>query len=292
MPLIFDQKISAKTLGRFGALFLFLTPTLLMTVTASFMRRPGWDLRSRLRAAGLHFIASIAVAALAAALVFGLWYPGAYRSLSGGRELFLLVVAVDVVLGPLLTFAVFDRAKGFSHLRRDLAVIVALQLAALAYGLYTVYIARPIALVFERDRFRVISAVEVYQPELPMAPESYRQLTLTGPWQLGLRDTKPGEERKDAIFKAVFEGVDTSQRPIFWVPYSQEKAHAAAAAAKPLAELIQRRAAQAQLLQDEARDIGLAIDDTRYLPVRARGDWVALMDKQGVVRGFAPVDGY
>jgi hypothetical protein len=262
-----------------------------MIATTSFMRRPGWDMPSRLRAAGLHFLASIAVAALAAALVFWLWYPGAYRGLSGGRELFLLVVTVDVVLGPLLTFAVFDRAKGIAHLRRDLAFIVALQLAALAYGLYTVYLARPVALVFERDRFRVISAMEVNEQELPMAPESYRQLTLTGPWQLGLRDTKPGEERKDAILKAVMEGVDTSQRPKFWIPYSQNQAQAAAAA-KPLAELIQRRAAQAQLLQDEARGIGLAIDDTRYLPVRARGDWVALMDKQGVVRGFAPVDGY
>mgnify|MGYP002144062886 CR=1 FL=1 len=39
------------------------------------------------------------MAALAAGLVFGLWYPGAYRLMSGGRELFLLVTSVDVVLG-------------------------------------------------------------------------------------------------------------------------------------------------------------------------------------------------
>ena len=46
-----------------------------------------------------------------ALLVFAVWYPYPYREISGGRDLFLLVVAVDVVLGPLITFAVFNRAK-------------------------------------------------------------------------------------------------------------------------------------------------------------------------------------
>ena len=42
------------------------------------------DLRRRARAAGLHLLISAAVAALAAALVFGLWYPG-LLSLGVGR---------------------------------------------------------------------------------------------------------------------------------------------------------------------------------------------------------------
>ena len=57
--------------------------------------------RQRLRAATIHLSVTLVVAALAAWLVFGLWYPYPYREISGGRELFLLVVAVDVVLGPL-----------------------------------------------------------------------------------------------------------------------------------------------------------------------------------------------
>ena len=93
------------------------------------------DLGRRSRAAGWHLLISAAVAALAAALVFGLWYPGAYRHLSGGRGLFILVVTVDVILGPLLTFAVFNLKKGWPHLRRDLAIIGVIQLAGLAYGL-------------------------------------------------------------------------------------------------------------------------------------------------------------
>jgi hypothetical protein len=43
---------------------------------------------------------SASIAVVAALLVFGLWYPGALRHLAGGRDLFLLVTSVDVVLGP------------------------------------------------------------------------------------------------------------------------------------------------------------------------------------------------
>src|SRR6218665_96173 len=136
-----------------------------------------WDLRNRLFASGVHLVASLGVALLAAALVFLLWYPGWYRLMSGGQGLFALVVTVDVVLGPLITFLIFDRQnKAWAHLRRDLLVVCVLQLAALVYGLHAVYTARPIALVFEVDRFRVISAKDVHLPELPDAAVAYRRL--------------------------------------------------------------------------------------------------------------------
>jgi hypothetical protein len=103
-----------------------------------------FDWRARLRAAAIHLGLSVLVAAVTAMLVFAIWYPYPYREISGGRELFQLLVAVDIVLGPLLTFAVFNRAKPRGELRRDLAVIVVLQLAGLSYGLWTVHLARPV----------------------------------------------------------------------------------------------------------------------------------------------------
>lgn len=258
---------------------------------ASFTRRPQWALRERLQAAGWHLLGSLAVAAMAAALVFWLWYPGPYRNLAGGRELFFLVVAVDVALGPLLTFAVFDRAKGWPHLRRDLAVIVALQLSALAYGLYTVHAARPVALVFELDRFRVIAAAEVYQPELPKAREELRRLPLTGPWALAVRESRSGEERNDSLFMAVSQGVDTSQRPIFWLPYGEMQS-VAASKSRPLADLLSRYPDAAAGIRDELKSKGADPATARWLPVIARGDWVALLTPKGDVVGFAPLDGF
>ena len=45
----------------------------------------------------------------------------------------MLVVSCDLVLGPLITFTIFDKRKPWPELRRDLAIVVALQLAALGY---------------------------------------------------------------------------------------------------------------------------------------------------------------
>ena len=67
--------------------------------------------QSKLRAFGIHLSLSLLVAALAAVVVFGVWYPYPYRDISGGRDLFLLIVGVDVVLGPLVTFTVFNPKK-------------------------------------------------------------------------------------------------------------------------------------------------------------------------------------
>ena len=110
-----------------------------------------------LRASLFHLAISCLVAAGAAALVFGLWFPFPYRYLSGGRELFLLIVAVDVVSGPLLTAVLFSPTKPRKELWLDLSIVVLLQLGTLGYGLYTVQAARPLYLVLELDRFKVIA---------------------------------------------------------------------------------------------------------------------------------------
>jgi hypothetical protein len=248
------------------------------------------DLRSRSRAAGVHLMISAAVAALAAALVFGLWYPDRYRLLSGGQGLFFLVVSVDVVLGPLLTFAVFDTRKGRLCLRRDLAVIAALQMSALAYGLYAVCVVRPVALVFEVDRFRAISAIDVYQPELPQARPEYRRLPMSGPWLLGARSAQVGAERNEALFMGL-RGIDTGQRPIFWQSYAESRADALERS-RPVGKLIEHYPDRNDQLRAILGDLKIAPDEARFLPLMARGDWVVLMNASGEVIGFAPYDGF
>ncbi|MEP6739357.1 MAG: TfpX/TfpZ family type IV pilin accessory protein [Caldimonas sp.] len=248
------------------------------------------ELRRRARAAGLHLLISALVAALAAVLVFGFWYPGPFRQLAGGRELFFLVTSVDVVLGPLLTFAVFNVGKGWKHLRRDLAVIGLLQTAALVYGLHTVYQVRPVAMVFEVDRLRMVIAADVHEPELPKARPEYRELPLTGPWLLGTRRPQAGAEHNEALFTAL-KGIDVGQRPLFWQPYEESRAEALARS-KPLSGLLEHYAKRAPELRASLIEMKADESSARYLPVMARGDWSAVLDKTGNVLGYLPVDGF
>ena len=248
------------------------------------------DLRSRAIAAGVHLLISATIALGAALLVFGVWYPGAFRYLAGGRDLFLLVTSVDVVLGPVLTFAVFNRAKGWRHLRWDLTVIGILQLAALVYGLHTVAVVRPIAMVFEVDRLRLVTASDVPPDDLRLAKPPYDRLSWTGPSLLGARTPEPGEEHNDALFKAL-EGIDVSSRPQFWQPYERSKA-AALARSRPLATLMKHYPAKAEDTRRRLADMGADESTGRFLPAMARSEWVAVLNAGGDVLGYLPLDGF
>lgn len=252
---------------------------------------PRFDLGSRLRAAGIHLGLSALVAALAAALVFGLWYPTPFREISGGRELFFIVVAVDVVLGPLITFAVFDRRKPRSELRRDLTIVALLQLAALGYGLHTVQVVRPVVLALEVDRLRVVTALDLDDAALAKGPAEFRRRPWWGLQVVAARVPK-GAAQLEAIDMAL-QGVDIGMRPELWLPAS-ETAAAIRKGAKPYSALLDRYPARTAELRQLAARAGRSIEQLGYLPMLARrSDWVALVDVgSGEIVGYAPVDGF
>ncbi len=249
------------------------------------------EFMTRLRACSVHLIISAIVIALAAALVFGIWFPGIYRQIAGGRDLFLLVSGVDLVLGPLLTFAVFNLKKGWPHLRRDLAIIGIIQLAGLVYGLSTVYQARPVAMVFEVDRFRVINAIDVVTSELPNGKPEYQKLPLTGPWLLGTRKIGSSAEVIDATIKGM-NGADLAQRPLFWQPYAASTTQALNRA-RPLSTLLSQYPAVAVDVQNKLRELNVDVAQAKFLPLVVRfGGWSVVLNKTGQPVHFVPVDGF
>jgi hypothetical protein len=246
----------------------------------------------RLRAASIHFGLSIAVAALAALLVFVEWYPYPYRELSGGRELFTLLVSVDVVIGPLITFAIFNRAKPMRELKRDLAIVGLLQLSALGYGLHTVFLARPVHLVFEIDRFRVVSAAEVPQDALPKAPPNVDALPLFGPTLLSVRPFKDSTERSDFTLVAI-QGVSLSAQPALWEPYDNARDRVKKAA-KPLEALKARFPQRAAEIDAVLGAAGRAGKPAAWLPLAARKSfWTVFIDPATADPvAFLPLDSF
>jgi hypothetical protein len=250
----------------------------------------GWNFR--LRASLIHLAGSAAVAALAAALVFVVWYPPPFATLAGGLGLFTLLTSVDVVIGPLLTLAVFDRRKPTPVLRRDLAVLIVLQLAALGYGLHTMFIARPAVLALEGNRLRVVAVHEVLASELGQAPPPYDRLPIAGP--LRVRTAEPTPEQKFDAIRLALGGHDLGTRPTFWRPWDETAHTELRQAAKPLDTLYQRYAARADELRAAVARTRVLPEHVGYVPVISRYDVaVALVDRgAGEIVGFAPFDGF
>jgi hypothetical protein len=249
--------------------------------------------KDRLRASGIHLGLSLCMAALAAWLVFGLWYPYPYRELSGGRELFLIVIAVDVILGPLITLVVFNRAKPWTELRRDLIIVVLIQTAALGYGLWTVWVARPVHLVFEYKLFRVVHAIDVPPELIDQAPAGITALPLTGPTLLSLRPFKGNKESFEATFAAVAGGVPLSARPDLWQAYEAAAAEIRNEA-KPMSDLKARFGARVAEIDAAIAATGRKPETVVYLPLAARKSfWTVLLDSRTAeVLAFVPLDSF
>ena len=250
------------------------------------------DWKNRSRAATIHLGLSVLIASGAALLVFAVWYPYPYREISGGRELFTLVVAVDVVLGPLITFVVFDRRKPVRELVRDLSVVVLLQLAALSYGLWAVYLGRPAHLVFEFDRFRVVHAVEIPEELLPRAPAGLQTLPLGGPTLLAVRPFNSANEKAEATMAAI-AGLQLAMRPDLWQAYPAAQARVLQAALS-LAQLRQRYPDQGELIDGAVQATGQPEVQLRYLPMQSRkASWTVLLDARTAQPvGYLPLDAF
>jgi hypothetical protein len=190
---------------------------------------------NRFQASAAHLLVSGVVALLSAALVFLLWYPGLLSHASGVSSIFLMLLGVDVILGPLITLIVFNPKK--KELKRDLLIVVLVQLAALLYGLQTVFIARPVYMVFSVDRFEVVYANDVSEDDLSKVNNpAYQSLPLFGPKTVAARLPTDSKERNDILFSAVVGGADVQQMPQYYVPYAELQG-AAAQRVQPLTAL-------------------------------------------------------
>ena len=123
----------------------------------------------RLKAFGLHLLASAgALTLVVGGLYFG-WYrwPGWY--LSGVLHVVGIAVVVDLVIGPTLTLIVSSPVKPRRELARDIAIIVTVQLAALVYGTATLWSGRPLYYTFSVNRLEFVQASDIENAERALA---------------------------------------------------------------------------------------------------------------------------
>lgn len=238
-----------------------------------------------------HFAGSLLVAAMIGALVFGVWFQHPFRQLAGGTDLFILIMTVDLVCGPLLTLVLFNPAKPKRELVMDLGLVVLVQIAALVYGLWTLHIARPLYLVHEVDRFKVIALADVDALELAKLPENLKHQLFKGPQTVGLRDASK-EEREKVMFESVQGGRDYGERPNFYALYDSTQAAKAYTKAKPLELFGQKHPEKLAEINSLQNKLPVEAWSLRYLPVTAREDWVAVLNGKGEIVGYIKGDGF
>ena len=122
-------------------------------------------LRTKLKATAVHLGISLVIFVVLAYLIIYDWYPGSTFAVDGGWQGIRLVAAVDLVLGPLITFLIFDLRKTRRAIVFDLVTIATIQVGALIYGIHATYTQRPLAIVLIDD-FAVSATAESYAGSL------------------------------------------------------------------------------------------------------------------------------
>lgn len=240
---------------------------------------------NRWKAAATHLALSLIVIASLFGIVLTLWYPPALLRMSQLDSLIVTIAVVDIVAGPLLTLIVYKQGK--RSLRFDLAVIAAIQLALLSYGLHTLAQVRPVFLVGVVDRFEMVAANDIEPADLAAAAPEFRHLSWTGPIRVGAAIPADADEANRVLARAL-AGSDIQTLPRYYVPFDQVQA-GLLARSLPVADLLTSATPDER---DALQRAGDGRADLRYVPLSGRrGSAIMLLaPATGELIGPADID--
>jgi len=224
---------------------------------------------TRLKAFSIHLVISAAIAASVIALMLLLWYKPPFFSALGGKHILLILLGVDITLGPLITLIIFNRLKSRKALTFDLSVIAMLQAAALIYGLSVLFQARPVFVVFSEGSFDLVTANMLSKHDIAQARNpAYRSLPLTGPVYVYSEMPADVKESNEVLF-SLMAGKDLPQLPQYYMPYNEHRL-VEGRAAKPLAELKKLNPGLIADIDNSVHASGRVESDIGFVPLRAK----------------------
>lgn len=231
-------------------------------------------MKFRLKAACIHLLISALVALIGIGLVFWVWHPDPLQKAVGVTHIFLMMLGIDVVLGPLLTLLVAS-SKEKKTLKFDLSVIAAVQLAAYLYGMHSIAVSRPVYIAFDKLRFEVVQAESVVRATDKTILPEYQSNPLFAPQWVSVRPYKDAAEQSRRTMLELQEGVSPSMMADLYQPLNDgwdgmlERKHR-------LDELNQYNPAE-----QVARELAAYPQADSYLPMKSPSvDMVVLLDSR------------
>jgi hypothetical protein len=171
-----------------------------------------------------HLILSFIVGCLTAATVYWVWYPGVLAKAIGVSHIFLLLLCIDITVGPILTL--FLAKEGKKGLWFDLITVVIIQFVALIYGIWHIAEGRPAWQTLNIYRVELVKAIDM---DYTNAKAPFSHSPWGKPQWVMVRPAKDKQETSDWIWLELENGKSPAQRaelyqPLegHWQEFSQE----------------------------------------------------------------------
>lgn len=168
-----------------------------------------------------HFSLSCFIALIILIWVFFVWYPFPLAKAVGVTHIFLMLLAIDVIIGPFLGLLVYKESK--KTLKFDLSVIILIQICALVYGVYSIAQGRPVWLAYNVDRIELIRNNEIIQDHLDQAQTQFQHPSWLKPQYVGVEFAKDANQRGDDLFAEALGGISIAQKPERYVEIEKVK---------------------------------------------------------------------
>ena len=231
-------------------------------------------MRFRLKAFALHLTGSTCVLSLTLGGLYLGWYRWPGWRLADASHVVIVMIGVDIVLGPLLTFVIARARK--PRLRsfvRDIAMIVAVQLVALIYGTASLWHGRPLYYAYSET---VLQLVQAYDIDAQEAALGRRQNAEFAPhwyslprWIWAPLPQDP-QTRQKIVASAISGGDDVVSMPRYFKPWEQGLP-ALRTNLKKVDDVAYFYGADKKKLKQRMQAAGLATDKLNSMPLIGRG---------------------
>jgi hypothetical protein len=230
-------------------------------------------MRFRLKAFSLHLLSSATVLTLVlGALYFG-WYrwPGWY--LTDVTRVIVVMICVDVVLGPTLTLIIANQKKSRRELARDIGIIVAIQLCALSYGSVQLWNGRPLYYAFSENVLQLVQAYDIDANEAKLGREQNPALAphwYSLPRWIWAPLPQDPDERGKIVVAAISGGDDVISMPKYFKRW-EEGMPSLRGQLKKVDDIGYFAKSEKKVLKEEMNAAGLPEDQKDTIPLVGRG---------------------
>ena len=157
------------------------------------------------------------IALFVVVLVFFIWYPVPLATAVGVTHIFLIILTIDIIVGPFLGLLVYKHGK--KTLKFDLGVIILLQILALCYGVYSIEQGRPAWIAYNVDRFELVRKNEIITDHIEQALPQFQHPSWFKPQWVGVEFAKDANVRSDDLFAEALGGISIAQKPERYVDF-------------------------------------------------------------------------
>ncbi|PZO96781.1 MAG: type IV pilin accessory protein [Acinetobacter johnsonii] len=167
-----------------------------------------------------HLLLSFLIASVVVGLVI-IWYPYPLANAVGVTNIFLMLLAIDVILGPVLGLLVYREGK--KTLKFDLSVIIIIQISALCYGVFSIEQGRPAWLVFHVDRFELVRKNDLILENIDQAQSQFQHVSWSKPQFVAVKSAVSTKQHQNDLFTEVLGGISLAQQPDRYIELTQAK---------------------------------------------------------------------